>query len=278
MSTLTLLTLPIGNMGDITVRGRQVLEKEQLFLAEDTRVLRSLMRLLNIDSSSKKIISFHDHSSDKKICQFINNLEEGERFVLVSDAGSPIISDPAFPLVKKVIEKGFQIESVSGITSIIVALELSGLPPNPFHFHGFFPREKDGKRAKIESIGFNPGTHIFFESPNRVLNTLDAISKIVPESDIAVARELTKKFETVYRFKAREFANILDEIVVKGEFVIMINISKDQKSCGLMGKKLKNMAQEFVNDGGSKRLLAKILGEILQEDSKKIYSKLSSQK
>jgi len=262
LAKLVLVGLPIGNKEDLTARALHALEVGKYFLAEDTRSFGLFLKLLGISTDNKTLISFHDFSSNKKFTQVERLLNGGEDVYLVSEAGSPIISDPAFPLVRHLIEKEYEIDTLPGVSSPIVALELSGLPPHPFSFHGFFPREKRDKF--MSSLG--PGTHIIFESPHRILDALAVLTKAFPEGEFCVCRELTKKFQSTYRFRGENFAS--DDIRAQGEFIIVLHL-RGTKSPD--GPKLKKLAQDFLDKGG-KKALAKVLAEILGEDVKKIYA------
>ncbi len=273
MSTLKLVTLPIGNLSDITPRALETLRSERLFLAEDTRNLRKIFDLLEVDGSHKEVDSFHDHSKSK-IDYYVSKLKSGISYVLVSDAGSPIISDPAFPLVKACVDAGIEIETCPGVSAVITALEISSLPPQPFTFYGFTPRDDSKKRETFSNLLQYSGTFIYFESPHRLLKTLKVLAEVLPESNIAVARELTKKFETVYRFKAKDWESV--EIKSVGEIVLMINHQSSEKS--VEGKKLESLAKEYLEKKQSKKNLAKILAEILDENPKVIYQQLNQDK
>ena len=148
MSGLTLVTLPIGNINDITLRALEALKSGEIFYAEDTRVFKDLLRNLGIEYQHKFIDSFHDQSIGK-IEQILKKIEEGNQVYLVSDAGSPAISDPAYPLIKELVQKNISISTLPGVTSVVTALELSGLPPHPFHFWGFIGRKLCKKQGEI---------------------------------------------------------------------------------------------------------------------------------
>lgn len=273
MSTLKLVTLPIGNLSDITPRALETLRKERLFLAEDTRNLRKIFDLLEVDGSNKEIDSFHDHSKSK-IDHYVSKLKSGISYVLVSDAGSPIISDPAYPLVKACVDAGIEIETCPGVSAVITALEISGLPPQPFTFYGFTPRDDSKKKETFLNLLQFSGTFIYFESPHRLLKTLKVLADVLPESNIAVARELTKKFETVYRFKAKDWESV--EIKSMGEIVLLINHQSSEKS--VEGKKLESLVKDYLEKKQSKKNLAKILAEVLDENPKVIYQQLNQDK
>ncbi len=271
---LVLLTLPIGNLKDITSRVKEALLKGKYFYAEDTRNFFTLLNLLEISSSDKVVKSFHDHSNNNEINRCIDLLKQGETVYLVSDAGSPAISDPAYPLIVAVYDAGFKITTYSGPCSIIAALELSGLPTNPFTFHGFLPRDAKKDDLVIEKIS-SYGTHILFEAPTRVLTTLTFLTTQFPNSFFSVTREISKKFETVYRFYGRDFISIKDSIIQKGEFVILFYNEKSDEMFFSQNKDLEISANDYINSP-SPRKLSKLLSQILNQDSKEIYKKLST--
>jgi len=267
MAKLILVTLPIGNLEDMTVRAKNALENGKYFFAEDTRTFRSFLSLLGINSSGLQIFSFHDNQKIDRTKKVLEILESGEDAYIVSEAGSPIISDPAYPLIKFVLEQGFEIDTVPGVSSVLVALELSGLPPYPFTFHGFVPRDK--RADFFKSLG--SGTHIFFESPVRCEKTLMEMTQIYPNSQFAIAREMTKKFQTVHRFLGSNFDQ--EKVMYKGEFVILLNIEKNTKVGDY--SKVSKLCREYLDGKGGNKLLSKIFSEILEEDSKKIYQLLT---
>ena len=219
---LYLVTTPIGNIQDMTTRGVDVLTKADIIYAEDTRVLKKLLNHLGISLEGKKIISFHDHSSEQKLMQIIGEAK-GRVCAFTSDAGSPIISDPAYPLIELAYKNQVNVQSISGVSSIVSALELSGLPPIPFHFHGFLARDKSKKNKDFETIGRVYGTHIFFEGVSRVLKTLNELCELYPDFRFCIARELTKEFETIYQFTGKEYLDSKIEITEKGEFVLLVH-------------------------------------------------------
>lgn len=270
MSALTLITVPIGNDEDITLRAKNKLSKCSTIVAEDTRVIKELMKRLDIDYSSKNIFSFHDHSGDNSL-EGILKIIENEELVYVSDAGSPVISDPALPLVKLAVENDIQINSLSGVSSVIVALELSGLPSTPFHFHGFLGRDKSKINEFSNLVSSQYGTHVFFEGVSRVEKTMDSLSTALPENQFAICRELTKTYESVLRFKGSEWNSVKADLVHKGEFVLLVHNpnKKSQSSSGAV-----DLANEILTKGARPKLLAKLLAELTGQSSKDIYSRL----
>jgi 16S rRNA (cytidine1402-2'-O)-methyltransferase len=273
MSGIVLVTVPIGDEQDITLKAKSLIEQSVNIYAEDTRVFKELCKRLAIDYSAKKIRSFHDHSGAGAI-GLILDLAQSETCLFVSDAGSPIISDPAYPLVLKAIEKDISVTNAAGISAVLSALELSGLPPIPFHFHGFFGRDKGKITQELDQIAQQYGTHIFFEGKSRVMSTLELVGKRFPTSQICLCRELTKQFQSIHRFKGEEFSQIKESITIKGEFVVLIgNSVKAAKSSST--QETLDLAQEIITSGAKPKKLAKLLALITNTPSKDIYKKIS---
>lgn len=272
MSSLILLTLPIGNLADLTDRGKAALENGSCFICEDTRTLKTLLQHLGIDYSQKTFFSFHDHSTESELKNLIKIIVSHSEVYLVSDAGNPVISDPGFPLVKRCLEEGIELKTVPGVSAILVALELSGLPPFPFYFYGFYSQDS-GKQNELQSkIASLKGTHLFFEGASRVEKTISELAKVFPDKSLVVARELTKKFESIYRFKGHEWSSIKEYFVVKGEFVILIH-NDEEKS--LAKNDVYQLAEEIIREGAKPKKLAKLLSAILDRPTKEIYEEIS---
>lgn len=272
MGKIILLNTPIGNLGDLTPRVLEALKVGETFAVEDTRVFRELLNHVGISLNGKRILSLHDQSEDSQVGKLLEYINAGDLYV-ASEAGSPIVSDPAYPLVIAAYERGIEVESYSGVSSPIMALELSGLPPIPFQFHGFLPRES-GKRAKsFQETGY--GTHIFFEAPTRIEETLDELSELLPTIQVALVRELSKKFQQVIRFKAGEWKEKKKEVTFKGEFVLMFH---RQEALSHMGGELIKLAEEMLAGQSGPKNVAKLLGAILERPTKDIYSELTRQK
>jgi len=268
---IILLNTPIGNLGDLTPRVLEALKAGEYFAAEDTRVFKELLNHLGISVMGKKVFALHDHSTDAEVQRLLENLPSGETLYVTSDAGSPMISDPAYPLLKNAIEANFEIDSYSGVSSPIMALELSGLPPIPFHFQGFLPREKGKIDGAFSSLSH--GTHIFFEAPTRIKSTLGILSESSPDSDVCVVRELSKKFQQVLRFKARDWQNHQDELVEKGEFVLLVHRPRGAEVEN--SREFVALAQEILDGTAGSKGISKLLSLILKIPTKEIYSKLN---
>ncbi len=211
---------PIGNLKDITLRVILMLRKVDLIASEDTRVTRILLNKYSIHTP---LTSFHSHSSERKLEKLVNEIDKGKEIALVTDAGTPGISDPGYRLIKTCIDNNIHVEVMPGPTSFIPALLLSGFPPAHFTFYGFLPR-KEGKRKKIlQSFANTPWPVIFFESPFRVKQFLAELIESAGDVDVAVIRELTKVYEEVLRGKASYILNKLESRTIKGEVIIVVS-------------------------------------------------------
>ena len=271
MAELVLLSTPLGNPGDITANARAALEQSTFFLAEDTKRLMNLMGFFGIDPSEKHIRPFHDHTKID-LGGIIHWIRTAKRVVLVSDAGSPVLSDPGFPLVRACYEGGINIANCPGVTSVIVALEKSSLPPIPFHFHGFFPRSASKITSCIETTLSQKGTHIFFESPKRVAATTDIIIDAKGIDRIVLARELTKVHEEFIFVDPANWPTLRQTAAFKGEFVVLYHVAHRQAS---LPETLVASARDYL-DRPSPRNLSRILSKILDQDTKQIYRRLQN--
>lgn len=212
-----LIPTPIGNMEDITLRAINTLKKVEVIFSEDTRVTGLLLKNLEI---KKKLISSHNYNESKNTDKFLEYLANGYDVGIVTDRGTPIISDPGFTLVQTAIQNHYNVIALPGPTALIPALITSGLPPMPFYFFGFL-NNKDSKRYKeLENLKNISATMIFYESPHRLIDTLQAMKKILGNRKIAISREISKKYEEIYRGTIEE---VLSELVdIKGEIVIIV--------------------------------------------------------
>lgn len=215
MGKLYVVATPIGNLSDITIRAKEIIKKINYIACEDTRITSRLLLSLGI---RKKLISFHQHSKLTKINYIIKLLLSGEDIVLVTDAGTPGISDPGGILIEEASKKGIEIFPVPGPSSVTAALSVSGFPADSFVFLGFFPKKK-GRETLIKELIREKKTIVFFESPHRIKKTLKDLMGIFYERDVVVLRELTKKFEKIYRGKIKD---IINDINPKGEFVVVV--------------------------------------------------------
>jgi 16S rRNA (cytidine1402-2'-O)-methyltransferase len=270
MATLHLISLPLGNLGDLTDRVRQVLLRERKFLAEDTRVFKSLLKNLDIDISEYSIQSFHDHGQEAAK-GWGKLLDEGHDLYIVSDAGSPLVSDPAFPLIREALKRGHALESLPGATAPIVALELSGLPPHPFMFGGFLPREKK-KRQSLFEESLGGVTMIFFEGISRIKDSVTLLAETLPEAEIVIARELTKTHQQILRFRGLEWKDIQEDLVEKGEVVLLFHHQKIKQQAS--SKELTKLAERYLEKPSTKTL-AKILAQASGQEIDQIYTQIT---
>ena len=221
---LYLVSTPIGNLEDITLRAKRILTEVDSVLAEDTRTARFLLYHLDI---RKKILSYYSYNEEKRIPQIIGELRNGKNIALISEAGTPLISDPGHKLVVRAIENNIPVIPVPGPSAIIAGLVASGLPTDRFVFEGFLPRKK-GRKTRLEELANESGTIIIYESPFRIQKTIEDIVKIFGNRYIVVAREITKKFEEFKRGFALDILNELGAQKVKGEIVLLIAGTKYQ--------------------------------------------------
>ncbi len=222
--SLYLVPTPIGNRGDITLRALETLKKADCILAEDTRTSGQLLKHYEI---SKPIQSFHIFNEHQMLQKLINRMEQGEIFALVSDAGTPGISDPGFLLVRECRKAGLVAECLPGPTALIPALVNSGFPTDRFVFEGFLPHKK-GKQTMLKQIADEVRTVIVYESPHRLLKTLEQLKEFTgPGRQVSVSRELTKLFEETFTGPLEEVISHFSKKEVKGEIVIVIDGKKE---------------------------------------------------
>ena len=219
MSKLILVPTPIGNLGDITIRGLKVLEEVDFVLAEDTRVSIKLFKHFNL---SKKLVSYHQHNEHYQVERIVDNLLSGQVAALISDAGTPGISDPGYLIVKKCIESGVDVETLPGPTAFVPALVNSGFPSDRFCFEGFLPQKK-GRNKRLSKLIDEERTMVFYESPYRVVKTLEQFATFFGEKrKVSVSREISKLFEETIRGELPEVIAHFKEKGTKGEFVIVL--------------------------------------------------------
>ncbi len=209
---------PIGNLDDITIRALNVLKNSDIILCEDTRTSSILLKHFNI---KKKLISCHEYNEKiivDKILYFLNN---GLSLALITDQGTPIISDPGFFVVKDVVKAGYNVISLPGATAFVPALTSSGIAPSPFLFYGFLNSKKSKRLSELRELKNLPYTIIFYESVHRILDTLSDLLNVFGDRDISLSREISKLHEQIFRGKISEILNQLSDL--KGEFVIVVS-------------------------------------------------------
>ena len=214
--SLYLIPTPIGNLDDMTYRAVKVLEEVEVIFSEDTRVT---LNLLNNFGIKKKLISLHEHNEDilkEKVLEYLKN---GYSVGLVTDRGTPIISDPGYKTVKYISDNIYNVIALPGATAFVCALIASGISPQPFLFYGFLNSKDSKRRDEFKMLKVNEYTMILYEAPHRIMKTLNMMLEVFGDRDISISREITKKFETVYRGK---LSDVIKNIPEKGEFVIVI--------------------------------------------------------
>jgi len=221
---LFIVPTPIGNLEDMTFRGIRVLNESTLIAAEDTRHTKKLLMHYNINTPT---ISYFEHNRFTRIPQIVDHLISGKNVSVVTDAGTPGISDPAYKLIRATIENNIKVESIPGASASVTALSASGLPTDRFLFEGFLPHRK-GRRKKLERLANLEATIIFYESPMRLIRTLNDILEFLGDRPAVIGRELTKVYEQYQRGKVSELINYFKENKPRGEFVVMIG--KDDKN------------------------------------------------
>ena len=219
--TLYLVATPIGNLADITHRALQVLRDVDLIACEDTRHTRKLLQHYGIDT---KTISYHEHNEQQRATELIELLQQGSDVAVVSDAGTPAISDPGFRLVRAAIENDVRIVPLPGPSALVASLVAAGLPTNEFFFGGFLPARSTARRARFEEVRAVPGTLIFYEAPHRLAASLKDAHEILGEREAVVARELTKLHEQLKRGRLSELArHYSTDEQPRGEIVLLID-------------------------------------------------------
>lgn len=216
---LYIVSTPIGNLEDITIRAINILKAVRIIAAEDTRHTQKLLHHYDIHTCQT---SYHDHNKEEKAEVLISKLKDGDDIALVSDAGTPGISDPGYYLINRAIEEGIRVSPVPGPTASIAALSISGLPTDSFVFEGFLPARSMARQKRLRELSAEKRTIILFEAPHRLFSTLEDISLILGNRKIVITRELTKVFEEVFRGKVLEVINKIEAKKVKGEVTIII--------------------------------------------------------
>ena len=218
IGVLYIVSTPIGNLEDITLRALRILKEISLIAAEDTRLTRKLLTHYDISTPT---VSYYEHNSFTRIPKIIDHLNTGKDVAVVTDAGTPGISDPAYKLIRAAIESGNRIEAIPGPSASITALTASGLPTDRFIFEGFLPHKK-GRKAKLTRLSAIEATVIFYESPKRIVRTLKDILEFMGDRPAVIGRELTKLHEEMIRGNVSKLLSHFTQKTPRGEFVIMI--------------------------------------------------------
>ena len=227
-SGIYLVSSPIGNIGDISFRAVEVLKSADVIACEDTRVTKKLLSLLSIPHSSKSFIALHNYNEEETAQKVINEALAGKVVAYLSDAGSPLISDPGYKLARKCKQQNVYLTTLPGPCAVICGLQLSGLPTNSFLFAGFIPNKDKARLETLKKYKDVDTTLVFYETANRLLKTLEAAKTVFENREIAVAREITKIFEECVNGTAEELISHFTETPPKGEIVLMVSPPKEQ--------------------------------------------------
>lgn len=223
--TLYLVPTPIGNLEDMTYRSINILNTVEVIFSEDTRVT---LQLLNHFDIKKKLIALHDHNEDSEKEKVLEYLKNGKSIAIVTDRGTPIISDPGYKTVKYVTDNGYNVVGLPGANAFVPALITSGIEPSPFMFYGFLNSKDSKRKTELENLKFCKYTIIFYEAPHRIKKTMEEILEIFGDRQVSLSREISKKFESIYRGNISDLLPTLDNI--KGEFVIVVSPYKEDNS------------------------------------------------
>jgi len=227
--TLYVVATPIGNLEDITYRAVRTLREVDLIACEDTRRTQHLLEHYGIH---KPLVSYHEHNEKQRAPELVQRLQQGERIALVSDAGTPVISDPGYRLVAAAAQAGIVVVPIPGPSALLAALAGSGLPSDQFWFLGFLPGKRPQRRKLLEEIRGRNVTTVFYEAPHRILETLEDMADLLPQHPVVVARELTKIHEEFLRGTAREILEALRQRpAVKGEFTVVVGKAEEPLAC-----------------------------------------------
>ena len=267
--TLYIVSTPIGNLDDITFRAIELLNNVDICASEDTRVSKRLFKKYNINT---KLISYHKFSEKTKLNFFVSQLKSGKDVALISDAGTPLISDPGSYLVDAAISNSIDVIPIPGVTSIIAALSVSGFNIDNFTFYGFFPRKEKDKNKVINKIAISSSPSIIFESGKRLLKFIDYMSvKLEANRQIMIAREISKMHETFYRGNLKDIKNLIadDQFGEKGEFVIIVDSTKSNRDSEMHEEDMRIL--QVLLDNLDKKKAMEIGSEILNKTRNELY-------
>jgi len=270
---LYLVPTPIGNLKDITLRALEILQEADFIAAEDTR---QTLKLLNHFEIKKSLISYHKFNEQIKSDKIIELLLEGKNVALVSDAGTPGISDPGSVIVQRCIEENIEFEVLPGATAITTALVYSGLDTTKFIFRGFLPRENKERKIATEGLLHSQETLIFYEAPHRLMDTLEFLRDTFGNRKIAVCRELTKIYEEIYRGSISEALQHFEEKKPRGEFVLVLegkrleDIKEEQRETWV-NLSIEEHILKYVNDGVNKKEAIKLVAKERELPKSEVY-------
>lgn len=265
---LTVTATPIGNLGDLSPRARKSLETADIIACEDTRHTGLMLSRLGI--TAPKLVAYHDHSSPAVSSRLIADMGAGKAVTLVSDAGTPLVSDPGYKLVRQCRETGITVTTIPGPSAILAGLAVAGLPTDRFLFGGFLPSGQTARRKEIETSLAVAATLVFYESPKRLVATLEDLIELAPDREIAIAREMTKLHEESLMGSAADMlAYFKGDKTPKGEVVVMIGPNQTSKTVDEAS--LRQMLNRAVADGHSRRDAADLVSKATGVNKRKVY-------
>ena len=240
--TLYIVPTPIGNLEDITIRALNILKEVDVIFAEDTRTTKQLLNHFDINN---RLISSHLYNEDQNGEKEIDYLKEGKNIAVVSDRGTPVISDPGYILVKKAIEHGYNVVCLPGPTAVIPALVMSGLSGGPFTFYGFLNSKESKRKKELESLKMTPYPIAFYEAPHRLMKTLNNIYEIFGNRNVAIVREISKRYEEVIRGTVEKLLKTVENL--KGEIVIVVEGNHEKQRFDNLS--IKDHVDLYIEDG-----------------------------
>lgn len=266
---LYIVATPIGNLDDITYRAVRLLKEVDLIAAEDTRHSLKLLNHLGINNT---LLSLHDHNEVARTASLLSRLKAGENIALISDAGTPLISDPGYHLVHAAREEGLMVTPIPGVSSVITALSAAGLPTNEFAFIGFLSQKNQERLHKLESLKGLNQTVVLLESTHRIIRLLEQIEQVLPTASVVVAKELTKNYERFISGTANECLQVFadDEFLVKGEFVVMLHEAENSDNEATDEAECTHLLKLLLDDLALKKAV-KIVVEITGLKKNKVY-------
>jgi 16S rRNA (cytidine1402-2'-O)-methyltransferase len=263
---LYIVPTPIGNLEDITLRALRVLKEVELIAAEDTRHTRNLLAHFGIKTA---LTSYHEHNERDKSHGLVERLKSGASIALVSDAGTPAISDPGYRIVVDAIQAGLQVIPLPGASALTTALSASGLPTDRFLFEGFLPAKPQERKVKLQALRSETATLVFYEAPHRLTDSLADMLKVFGDREIAMARELTKVHEEFRRGKLSEIVGPLDDHEIKGELVIVVQGATGEAV--ISDAELQVTIRQLRGEGMGVKEIAELLGERYGLAKKHVY-------
>lgn len=267
--SIYIVSTPIGNLEDISFRAIHILKQVDLILCEDTRVSKTLFRYYDIQTPYQ---SYHEHTSQAETQLIIDKITSGQSVAIISDAGTPLISDPGYELIQLASENDIRLIPIGGASAVLNALVASKLPPYPFYFGGFFPKKESKQQDMLQHIKSLEATIIFYESPTRIKKTLKIMYQILGARSVTLARELTKKFETFYygNLEDTEAMNIQE----KGEYVILIHgVKYDEKP---LDQEVFHKYEKLLKEGFNKNEAMKMIAHEYKQSKNTVYAFLKT--